>query len=103
MFKNNDFFFPSPAREGKACTHLFCVRSDGRMSFLSLSLGRGTGPLPLQWEGVGTQVPVNWLRCPLIFPSQERATGPFFSQGRREEGKSSKRCVHALAPQGGRE
>ena len=55
----------------------------------SLSFGRGRGPLPLQWEGEGTPEPVNRARYPLIFPSQGRATGPFFSQGRRKEGKSS--------------
>ena len=53
----------------------------------SLLFGRGRGPLPLQWEGEGIPEPVNQARYPLIFPSQTRATGPFFSQGRREEGK----------------
>ena len=42
-------------------------------------------PLPLQWEGEGTPAPIVWHLYPLIFPSQGRATGPFFSQGRREE------------------
>ncbi len=60
--------------------------------------------MPLQWEGEGTPVSIVWLRCPLIFPSQERATGSFFSQGRRKEGKSRPRKMcDSLSPQGAAE
>ncbi len=56
-------------------------------------IARGT------WEGEGTQVPVKRARHPLIFPAQVRATGPFFSQGRREEGKSRPRKMcDSLSP-----
>lgn len=59
-------------------------------------LGEGGAHCPCNGRVRGHRCWENWLRCPLIFPSQGRATGPFFSQGRREKGNcESDSCLRA--------